>query len=529
MKSSAKIELHLKVVANQLIKARANNIFLVSSEKLTKKFVCLKIIWHCIQFFLCYNNKNFAATYPQLCITCEQYLLTSTVITEIPQMTLLNLWQKSQDRIKEKIGAASYETWFSHLQIKEKNPSTIVLETPDEFFKNWIIDHYLPTIDSILKNEGGESLCVELEVNPGIINKKIPRLPKSLEKEFDVRPHFASQLNHRFTFDNFVVGPSNRFACAASLAVAESPAKAYNPLFIYGPVGLGKTHLMQSITHYVQNNHPGLKHCYISSEQFTNELINGIRNRSMAQFRQKYRNIDVLLIDDVHFIAGKESTQEEFFHTFNALHDSRKQIIIASDRPPKEIANLEERLVSRFAWGLITDIQPPDFETRVAILRKKLEFEPAQVPDDVVYFIADQIKTNIRELEGALIRVIAYSLMEEKPISLPLSKIILKDMVKETVKIVSVEMVQKTVAEFFSISIGDLKNKGRSKNVVLPRQVAMYLSRKLTHHSLPELGGAFGGKDHTTVLHSYKKIEQDIQSNTQLKKTVDQLTTTLLE
>ena len=444
-------------------------------------------------------------------------------------MTLLSVWQKSQEQIKEKIGSASYETWFSHLQIREKNSSTIVLETPDEFFKNWIADHYLSAVDVILKSEGGDGLCVELEVNPDIVSKKTQTQLKSLAKEFDGRPNHTTQLNQRFTFDNFVVGPSNRFACAASLAVAESPAKAYNPLFIYGPVGLGKTHLMQSISHHVQSIHPGLKHCYISSEQFTNELINAIRNRSTLQFRQKYRNIDVLLIDDVHFIAGKESTQEEFFHTFNALHDNRKQIIIASDRPPKEIANLEERLVSRFAWGLITDIQPPDFETRVAILRKKLEFETANVPDDVVYFIAEQIKTNIRELEGALIRVVAYSLIDEKPVSLPLAKVILKDMVKETVKVISIEMVQKIVSEFFSVNISDLKNKRRNKNIVLPRQVAMYLSRKLTQHSLPELGSAFGGKDHTTVLHSYKKIEQDIQGNSQLKKTVDQLTTTLLE
>ena len=444
-------------------------------------------------------------------------------------MTLLSVWQKSENRIKEKIGAASYETWFAHVQIREKMPSTIVLETPDEFFKNWIVDHYLSTIDDVIKSEGGDSLCVELEVNPAIVNKKTETQIKSLEKEFESRPLRGAQLNNRFTFDNFVVGPSNRFACAASLAVAESPAKAYNPLFIYGPVGLGKTHLMQSISHHIQQMHPELKHCYISSEQFTNELINAIRNRSTAQFRQKYRSIDVLLIDDVHFIAGKESTQEEFFHTFNALHDNRKQIIIASDRPPKEIANLEERLVSRFAWGLITDVQPPDFETRVAILRKKLEFETASVPDDVIYFIAEQIKTNIRELEGALIRVVAYSLIEEKSVSLPLAKIILKDMVKETIKVISVDMVQKMVSEFFNIHISDLKSKRRSKNVVLPRQVAMYLSRKLTPHSLPELGGAFGGKDHTTILHSFKKIEQDIQGNPQLKKTIEQLTTTLLE
>jgi chromosomal replication initiator protein len=286
---------------------------------------------------------------------------------------------------------------------------------------------------------------------------------------------------------------------------------------------------MQAITQQLQKTHPQTKHCYISSEQFTNELINAIRHRSTADFRQKYRNIDVLLIDDIHFIAGKESTQEEFFHTFNTLHDNRKQIIISSDRPPKEISNLEERLISRFAWGLITDIQPPDFETRVAILRKKLELESVSVPSEVIYFIAEQIKTNIRELEGALIRVVAFSLLEEKPISLPMAKTVLKDMVKETVKTISIEMVQKTVCEFFKINIGDLKNKGRSKNVVLPRQIAMYLTRQLTPHSLPEIGQAFGGKDHTTVLHSCKKINQDINNQAEIKKIIQQLTMILME
>jgi chromosomal replication initiator protein len=311
------------------------------------------------------------------------------------------------------------------------------------------------------------------------------------------------------------------------MAVAESPAKAYNPLFIYGPVGLGKTHLMQAITHKLGESPAGIKHCYISSEKFTNELIDAIRNRSTKQFRQKYRSIDVLLIDDIHFIAGKESTQEEFFHTFNALHDSRKQIIISSDRPPKEISNLEERLASRFAWGLITDIQPPDFETRVAILRKKVEREPINVPDDIIFFIAEQIKTNIRELEGALIRVIAYSLLEEKLITLEMTKTILKDMVKESVKTISVEMIQKQVAEFYHISISDMRAKRRSRNLVIPRQISMYLSRKLTNMSLPEIGNAFGGKDHTTVLHSCRKVEQELEMSRDLRNVVEKLITAI--
>jgi len=338
-----------------------------------------------------------------------------------------------------------------------------------------------------------------------------------------------SNLNSRFTFDNFVIGPENRFASAASLAVAESPAKAYNPLFLYGQVGLGKTHLIQSIAHKLKQLHPNLKCCYMSSEHFTNDLIDAIRYRSTPQFRTKYREMDVLLIDDIQFIAGKEATQEEFFNTFNCLHNNHKQIIITSDRPPKEIANLEERLSSRFAWGLIADIQPPNYETRAAILRKKIEHEPVEVPDEVIHFIAQEIKTNIRELEGALIRVVAYSALNESAVTLENTQSILKDMVRKTMKTISVEMVQKTVAEFYKISLSELRAKKRNKNIVLPRQVAMYLSRQLTNMSLPEIGNAFGGKDHTTVLHSYKKIEREIleDNGNGLKGAVCDLTTTL--
>lgn len=448
-------------------------------------------------------------------------------------MGLVKIWENAQTSIKDHVGEASYETWFSGLNPREKSPQTLLIEAPDEFFKNWLVDHYSSVIQKILSKEANTDISVEFDVNlsqsepaapPKVLNE-----PKNFSSSLNT-PHVrcGGEVNHRFSFNNFVVGPGNRFAYAASLAVAESPAKAYNPLFIYGSVGLGKTHLMQAATLYIQKHHPHLKHCYISSEQFTNELINAIRHKTTIQFRQKYRNIDVLLIDDIHFIAGKESTQEEFFHTFNTLHDNRKQIIICSDRPPKEISNLEERLVSRFAWGLITDIQPPDFETRVAILRKKLETETAKVPNDVIYFIAEQIKTNIRELEGALIRVVACSLLEERAISLDMAKNVLKDMVKESVKIISIEMIQKTVSEFYNINLVDLKSSRRHKHLVLPRQVAMYLTRKLTKHSLPEIGNTFGGKDHTTVMHSCKKIDQEIAQDIELRKTVEQLTTSLM-
>lgn len=434
-------------------------------------------------------------------------------------MNVLDIWQQAQSPLRNRVGTSSYETWFAPLQAKEKSEHALIIETPDEFFKNWLLDHYFDTIESVLKDFYPDGIALEISVNASLPKTSSPSLPTVRPRA----PGYDSSLNPRFSFDNFVVGPSNRFAYAACMAVAESPAKAYNPLFLYGKVGLGKTHLLQSITHHIKLLHADATICYLSSERFTNELIDAIRHRSTAQFRQKYRSIDVLLIDDIHFIAGKESTQEEFFHTFNALHNNRKQIIISSDRPPKDIANLEERLTSRFAWGLITDIQPPDYETRVAILRKKSEREPVQIPEEVITFIAEKIKTNIRELEGALIRVVAYSLLEEKPITLDIAKVVLKDLMQESMKTITVEMVQKHVSDFFNIPSSDLKAKRRNKNVVLPRQVAMYLTRHLTNSSLPEIGSAFGGKDHTTVLHSCKKIENNMLQDQGLKNIVEKL------
>jgi len=440
-------------------------------------------------------------------------------------MNVLHLWNQVQSQIKEEVGPAAYETWFSALEVAENSPGTLSIFTPDEFFKNWIVDHYAALIEDKLSTLAAGPVQIVFDIydysaGQASASASPSQAPSSIPEEKD-----SVKLNTRFSFNNFVVGPSNRFAYAACMAVADSPAKAYNPLFIYGQVGLGKTHLLQAITQQIKDNHPGIKTCYISSEKFTNELIDAIQHRSTSQFRQKYREIDVLLIDDIHFIAGKESTQEEFFHTFNTLHNNRKQIIISSDRPPKEIANLEERLSSRFAWGLITDIQPPDFETRVAILRKKSEREPVEVPDNVITYIAEQIMTNIRELEGALIRVVAYSLLEEKPVSLDMAKLILKDMVQETRRVVNINTIQKTVADFYQITLADLKARKRNRNVILPRQVAMYLARKMTTLSLPEIGRAFGGKDHTTVLHSCKKIESSAQTDRQLKNTLDQIIT----
>jgi chromosomal replication initiator protein len=436
---------------------------------------------------------------------------------------LLKTWQQAQGYLKSKLGNTAFETWILPLQARIDDKGGFSLDAPDNFFRDWVDKHYMPLIQEAIKRTGNEEITVRLEITSSASKapEKIePRASRTRPQE----PQGALNLNPRYTFENFIVGQSNRHAHAYSLAVADAPAKTYNPLFIYGGVGLGKTHLIQAICHHIKlKTKEGLKICYISSERFTNELIDAIQHRSTSGFRQKYRNVDVLVIDDIHFIAGKESTQEEFFHTFNALYDAHKQIVFSSDRPPKEISNLQDRLVSRFGWGLTTDIQPPDLETRVAILRKKIEREPVAVPDDVIFFIAQLIKTNVRELEGALIRTIAYSLLEEKPITLELTKEVLKDLLKESKKLITVDFIQRCVAEEFSMPLQDIKAKRRNKTVVFPRQIAMYLSRELTDLSLPEIGNCFGGKDHTTVLHSYNKIKEGLNNNQLLKEKVERV------
>ncbi|MBN1913077.1 MAG: chromosomal replication initiator protein DnaA [Candidatus Omnitrophica bacterium] len=433
------------------------------------------------------------------------------------------IWKKAAEYLKEKLGDTTFATWIMPLVPKAQNETQVLLEAPDKFFKEWVEKHYLGLIKEALQESSGAKAAVQLCVNPA--GKSVKNNIEQIRPKSKIQlPVDTSNLNSRYTFENFVVGPSNRHAHAYSQAVADGPAKAYNPLFIYGGVGLGKTHLLQAICHKIRNqSEENLRIYYISSERFTNELIDAIQHHSTGSFRQKYRNVDVLVIDDIHFIAGKESTQEEFFHTFNTLYDAHKQIIISSDRPPKEIANLQSRLVSRFGWGLTTDIQPPDLETRVAILKKKIEREPVDVEDEVIFFIAQLIKTNIRELEGALIRTIAYSLLEEKPITLDLAKEVLKDLLKEPQKLITVDFIQRCVAEEFGITLHDLKTRRRYKTMVLPRQVAMYLSRELTDLSLPEIGNFFGGKDHTTVLHAFNKIKGEINKNPTLKNRVEKV------
>ncbi|MCM8757949.1 MAG: chromosomal replication initiator protein DnaA [Candidatus Omnitrophica bacterium] len=432
-------------------------------------------------------------------------------------------WEKIKEALKSELGETLFEAWIKPLNFKEITDKEIILEVPDEFFKGWIREHYLELIKKIIKNNLQKELSVELVINPNLRNKDLEKKHKEFENRIREQST-TSILNPRYTFENFVVGPSNRFAHACSLAVAESPGKSYNPLFIYGGVGLGKTHLMQAICYRVKQIYKDtLKVLYIPSEKFTNELIEAIRHQTTSTFRQRYRNVDVLVIDDIHFIAGKESTQEEFFHTFNTLYDAHKQIIISSDRSPKEIPHLEERLVSRFGWGLITDIQPPDLETRIAILKKKIENEPIKMDDEVIYFIAQLIKTNIRELEGALIRVIAYAMLENKPITLDLTKEVLRDLIKEPQKLITIEQILNCVASFFGLSLVELKSKKRNKNIVFCRQLAMYLCRELTELSLPEIGEYLGGKDHTTVLHAYNKIKSELNLNPQLQNKIEEI------
>ncbi|OQB12012.1 MAG: Chromosomal replication initiator protein DnaA [Candidatus Omnitrophica bacterium ADurb.Bin205] len=431
-------------------------------------------------------------------------------------------WEKARDTLKDRLEAIVFETWILPLKAKVTSPDSIVLEAPDNFFRDWVQKNYGSILEETLKAHSSSATTITVktvEQKEGVIEAKPPRI---VTQEGDNQ--YGVRLNSRYTFENFVIGPSNRHAHAYSMAVAEAPAKTYNPLFIHGGVGLGKTHLIQAICHKIKAGASAkLKITYLPSEQFTNELINAIQRHSTMAFRQKYRNSDILVIDDVHFFGGKDSTQEEFFHTFNALYDAHKQIILSSDRPPKEIADLQERLISRFGWGLTTDIQPPDLETRVAILKKKIEREPVVVPDDVIFFIAQLIKTNIRELEGALVRTMAYSLMEEKPITIELTKEVLRDLLKEPKKLITVDFIQRCTAEEFGVTLGDLKTRRRNKTIVLPRQVAMYLSREFTDLSLPEVGQFFGGKDHTTVLHSYNKIKEEITKNPSLQEKVERI------
>lgn len=436
-----------------------------------------------------------------------------------------DLWDLALKHIKEKISRPSFETWLENTKAEAIDNNTLTISAPNEFAKDWLQERYTELINNILIEVTGAELEVKFVIPEEEAAESIQATPKSASQGNSDSTIQKTMLNPKYTFDSFVIGSGNRFAHAASLAVAEAPAKAYNPLFIYGGVGLGKTHLMHAIGHYVREHDKNAKVVYITSEKFTNEFINAIMDNKTIAFRNKYRSVDVLLIDDIQFIAGKESTQEEFFHTFNALHEENKQIIISSDRPPKEIPTLEDRLRSRFEWGLITDITPPDLETRIAILNKKAKAEGLDIPNEVMLYIANQIDTNIRELEGALIRVVAYSSLVNEDIDASLAADALKDIIPSNQpKEITVKTIQEFVGEKYNVTVEEILAKKRTKAIVFPRQIAMYISRELTDLSLPNIGKEFGGRDHTTVLHAHDKISKLINEDTLLNKEIQQIT-----
>lgn len=438
------------------------------------------------------------------------------------------LWLAALEKIEQKVSKPSFDTWLKNTKAVELNKSMLIIAAPNEFARDWLENQYTIVISEVLEEVTGSKLDTKFIIPDSLADGERAATNNKTKKEANNQDTPKSMLNDKYTFDTFVIGAGNRFAHAASLAVAEAPAKAYNPLFIYGGVGLGKTHLMHAIGHYVREHNPNAKVAYITSEKFTNEFINAIMDNKSNSFRNKYRNIDVLLIDDIQFIAGKESTQEEFFHTFNALHEESKQIIISSDRPPKEIPTLEDRLRSRFEWGLITDITPPDLETRIAILNKKAKAEGLEIPNEVMLYIANQINTNIRELEGALIRVVAYSSLINQDIDASLAAEALKDIIPSNKpKVITIEGIQEVVSKKYSIRMEDFAAKKRTKSIAFPRQIAMYLSRELTDLSLPKIGEEFGGRDHTTVIHAHEKIAKMIEKEMEFNSEIDELIETI--
>ncbi|MBI3651626.1 MAG: chromosomal replication initiator protein DnaA [Acidobacteria bacterium] len=433
--------------------------------------------------------------------------------------------------ISKRVNYQSFNMWFKPISSITKDEDNIYLKVPSEVFKDWINNNYMDIIEESLQELEMEGYRINYQIEEKAnkdekevtFERKIPLQKYNHNSSHEVgslgiaKPleidHVELRLNPKYTFDTFVVGSCNQFAHAASLAVVDMPSKTYNPLYIYGGVGLGKTHLMHAIGHSIKSRNRALKLTYISSEKFMNELINAIRYDKTITFREKYRNIDILLMDDIQFLAGKERTQEEFFHTFNALYDAQKQIVISSDCPPREIPTLEERLHSRFEWGLIADIQPPDLETKVAILKRKAEIEKISLPDNVALFIASKIKSNIRELEGSLVRLVAYASLKGLPLGIELAQEVLKNIIEEESSGVTIEHIQRTVSSHFGLKVSDLKSKNNSRSIAFPRQVAMYLCKLLTKSSLPEIGREFGGKHHTTVLHSINKIANQYEAD----------------
>ena len=457
-------------------------------------------------------------------------------------MSSLTVWDQVLTRIEDQVGKHSFSTWFKPTSLLTDGGQSLSIRVPNPLFVEWLPKHYSVVLAEALREVGrpGARLVfvpdgsARAESAPPV--EKLPPAPALITRRDEPAedPDFAGDapaevpqrsggLIPRYTFDTFIVGPSNQFAHAACRAVAETPSRSYNPLFIHGGVGLGKTHLMHAIGHYVLRHHPSLKLLYISSERFMNEMINALRFDKILEFRETYRSVDVLLVDDIQFVSKREGTQTEFFHTFNALHDAQKQIVISSDRPPQEIEALEERLRSRFTWGLTADIQPPDVETKAAILKRKAEDEGVPLPDNLAMYLATRVRTNIRELEGSLIRLIAYSSLTTKPLTIELAQDVLRNVIDSDEKAVTIEQIQKHVAEFYHLKLNELKSRNNSKSVAMPRQVAMYLCKSLTHASLPEIGRSFGGKHHSTVIHSIKKVEELRKKNLDFDKQVSTL------
>ena len=444
-------------------------------------------------------------------------------------MTGSSIWDQVLARIETKVNRHIFYTWFKPTAFVADDGFLLRIRVPNGLFRDWLTKHYAAVLDEALgeiDRKGTTVTFVTEELPRPLASRKpgsepvaLPDLTPSAAEavtetaEPEVEEAPSGSLAPRYSFETFIVGSSNQFAHAACRAVAEAPSRSYNPLFIYGGVGLGKTHLMHAIGHYVLNHLKTLKLTYISSERFMNEMINGVRYDRVLDFRERYRSVDVLLVDDIQFLAGKEGTQTEFFHTFNALYDSQKQIVISSDRPPHEIPQLEERLRSRFEWGLIADIQPPDLETKVAILKRKAESEGVPLPDDVALYIAGKIKSNIRELEGSLIRLVAYASLTGREISLGLAQDVLRNVLQHDERAVTIEGIQKYVSDYYQLKHGELKSRNNSKSIAMPRQIAMYLCKNLTNASLPEIGKSFGGKHHSTVIHSIRKIEALRQSD----------------
>ncbi len=458
----------------------------------------------------------------------------------------MDLWKSVLSRLETRLDPHTFNTWLRPTALAWQDDEALHVSVPNDVYRDWLRDNYSDLIREALSELTARPLVVEFTTSTGVPAAAAPA-PRSLATSvttvgsparpslraplhapaapitFEESGPVSGPLNTKYTFSTFVVGSSNQLAHAAARAVADSPSRSYNPLFLYGGVGLGKTHLMHAIGHKILQDNPDLRLVYITSERFMNELINSIRYDRTFQFREKYRNVDVLLMDDIQFLAGKERTQEEFFHTFNALYDAQRQIVLTSDSPPKEIPTLEERLRSRFEWGLLADIQPPDLETKIAILRKKAEAENAEIPDDVMLFIATNSKSNIRELEGALIRLVAYSSLTDVRVTVELARNVLRDSLNTRPAVITIDTIQENVADYFGLRAGDLRAKSNARRITRPRQIAMFLCKQLTNHSLPEIGRAFGGKHHSTVIHSVRKVEHDCEKDEETHRVVHML------